>query len=95
MKTLTAKERTISMFAGTTFGEEQRNRAPRIVDDGPTVSRIALTPLPAMHFRFSDSQRTLCGVNILAAKVLDGTADLGVCQSCRAEASRLRARVGR
>jgi hypothetical protein len=99
MKPLTAKERTLSMFAGGTYGEAQENRAPRIVEDGPRVMRIALSPrlvnAPAVHLRHPAEQKTLCGLSVVNSTVENDAVGLGHCQACRAEASRLRARVGR
>lgn len=104
-RSLTAVERTVGMFRGSTYGEEQRNRAPKLVErSGVEVQRIALAHgvrgtvgfAPANHYRLGGVLSTLCGASFAdGGSIEDSGADLGVCQACRAEASRLRATVTR
>ena len=99
-KPFTAKERTVDMFLGTTFAQPQENRAPRIVDLGERVLRVPLELgvfgsvdyRPANHYRRPTSMVTLCG---LPVKDIATGGELKDCQACRAEASKLRAVVGR
>jgi hypothetical protein len=96
MKTLTAKQRTVSLFAGSTWAEEQVDRCQSPIETGPDVWRVALTHPPTFHFRLAPSPRTLCGLAISIESEFDGPSiGLGTCQHCPAEASRLRAVVGR
>lgn len=95
-----AVARTVSMFRGTTYGEEQQNAAPPIVDEGEAVLRVAFYTVspssgfrsPSTHYRRPREMVTLCGLPFGDSS---DAADLGVCLGCRAEASRLRARVTR
>jgi hypothetical protein len=96
MKTLTAKQRTVSLFAGSTWGHEQANLNAPDHGSWPRATRIALAYPPALHLRLSTEPKTLCGQAITLLSELSGPTDgLGTCQHCRAEASRLRAVVGR
>lgn len=80
---------------------EQLNTAAPIVDmSGESVSRVALALgtygtvgyTPSVHYRRPESAVTLCGLPIGDSA---DAGDLGVCQACRAEASRLKVKVGR
>ena len=91
-KHLSAAERTLPMFSGGL----QANLAPPFVGTGEDVYAVRLEGSaecgPAIHYRGRHDTVTLCGLRILHRT---SGADLGVCQACRAEASRTRARVTR
>lgn len=87
----TAKERTVPM-PGVDL-REQDNRTPAIVDSGPTYATVVGSVPFTKHIATSrTAQKALCGTSCHFSRY-DLAGLKTVCQACRAEASKARARV--
>ena len=95
-KRLTAKQRTVPMWEPVLMAEQDDRAAvdESAIVDGPELREVANErPGAGWYWHFTTGgNMTICG-----QRITSGPRDTGLkrCQACRAEASRLRARIVR